>query len=290
MSNLPVNKQDAVALEQVLLKGDLSQLTPDQRVSYYKKVCESLGLNPVTKPFEFIELNRKLVLYATRACTEQLRQIHQVSLNITSREVLGDIYVVTARAKTAIREDESTGAVNIKGLSGDNLANAYMKAETKAKRRVTLSICGLAFLDESEAGSIPGAKLVHSEPIAHVESTHAPERPAISAQISESVLAEAKRHQNLHKDLRKESQFAKEENSIEKLAADLDAEIVDDRKDWVIPSGSLEGTKLSDKTDAFWGKYLLDLESKIDGMPQQFKPAAILISKKLREYLGEELS
>jgi len=45
---------------------------------------------------------------------------------------------------------EATGAVDIKGLTGKNLANAFMKAETKAKRRVTLSICGLGFLDESE--------------------------------------------------------------------------------------------------------------------------------------------
>jgi hypothetical protein len=32
-----------------------------------------------------------------------------------------------------------------------------MKAETKAKRRVTLSICGLGMLDETEVADIPGA-------------------------------------------------------------------------------------------------------------------------------------
>jgi hypothetical protein len=35
-----------------------------------------------------------------------------------------------------------------------------MKAETKAKRRVTLSICGLGFLDESELESVRGARVV----------------------------------------------------------------------------------------------------------------------------------
>ena len=35
------------------------------------------------------------------------------------------------------------------------LANAFLKSETKAKRRVTLSICGLGLLDESEVDSIP---------------------------------------------------------------------------------------------------------------------------------------
>jgi len=42
-------------------------------------------------------------------------------------------------------------------LQGESLANALMKAETKAKRRVTLSICGLGMLDETEIGSIPTA-------------------------------------------------------------------------------------------------------------------------------------
>jgi hypothetical protein len=33
-------------------------------------------------------------------------------------------------------QDESTGAVPLGNLRGDALANAYMKCETKAKRRV----------------------------------------------------------------------------------------------------------------------------------------------------------
>ena len=35
-----------------------------------------------------------------------------------------------------------------------------MKAETKAKRRVTLSLCGLGWTDESEVGSIPNAQTI----------------------------------------------------------------------------------------------------------------------------------
>jgi hypothetical protein len=57
------------------------------------------------------------------------------------------------------------GAVSLldkygKLLPPEELANAFMKAETKAKRRVTLSICGLGFLDESEIESIAEAKRV----------------------------------------------------------------------------------------------------------------------------------
>ena len=69
--------------------------------------------------------------------------------------------MVTARATTPDdRTDEAIGAVPLAGLRGEALANAFMKAETKSKRRVTLSICGLGFTDESEVDSIPGAQRV----------------------------------------------------------------------------------------------------------------------------------
>jgi len=41
-----------------------------------------------------------------------------------------------------------------------NFGNALMKAVTKAKRRVTLSICGLGMLDETEVETIPSARPV----------------------------------------------------------------------------------------------------------------------------------
>jgi hypothetical protein len=131
--------------------GDLAELSAAQRAEYYSAVCKSLGLNAMTKPFEYLTLNGKLRLYALRDCADQLRRLHGISIYIASREKMSDIYVVTARAKDRTgREDESTGAVPLGNLKGDALANALMKAETKAKRRVTLSIAGLGWLDETE--------------------------------------------------------------------------------------------------------------------------------------------
>jgi hypothetical protein len=143
-------------LEQVLIGGDLAQLTEAQRLAYYRAVCTSLGLNPISKPFEYLWLNGKLRLYALRDCADQLRRLHGISISITNRERLGEIYLVTARAKDRTgREDESTGAVALGTLKGDALANALMKAETKAKRRVTLSLAGLGWLDETEISTSP---------------------------------------------------------------------------------------------------------------------------------------
>ncbi len=146
-------------IERVLIGGDLSTLSPDQRLHYYKMVTDSVGLNYLTKPFEYIKLNGKLVLYATRNATDQLRKINGVSITSLEKTTIGDLYVVTANATDKHgRSDASTGAVALSGLRGDALANALMKAETKAKRRVTLSLCGLGMLDESEIETVPEAQ------------------------------------------------------------------------------------------------------------------------------------
>src|ERR671919_2738921 len=152
-------------VEKVVIGGDLAELNAAQRADYYAAVCRSLGLNPLTKPFEYLTLNGKLRLYALRDCADQLRRLHGISIYIANRERLNDIYVVTARAKNRHgREDESTGAVTLGNLRGDALANALMKAETKAKRRVTLSIAGLGWLDETELDTIPQTALGVPQP------------------------------------------------------------------------------------------------------------------------------
>jgi hypothetical protein len=149
---------DPALIERVIIHGDLRQLNPQQKVSYYNAVCESVGLNPLTQPFQYLVLSGREVLYARREATDQLRHLHSVSVHITAREVTEDCYIVTARASLPDgRTDESIGAVPIASLKGEARANALMKAETKAKRRVTLAICGLGMLDETEIESMPGA-------------------------------------------------------------------------------------------------------------------------------------
>ena len=162
MTLATTTQQDAAAaMERVLIVGDLAKLSPQERVNYYMTVCDSLGLNPSTRPFDYITFQGKMTLYARRDAVDQLRRRDRISITITSRERMDDIYTVMAKATTPDgRTDEATGAVAIGGLKGDNLANAIMKAETKAKRRVTLSICGLGWTDESETETIPGARRV----------------------------------------------------------------------------------------------------------------------------------
>jgi hypothetical protein len=154
-ANVPMIPTD---IEQVLVQGDIGRMQAPQRVEYYNALCASLGLNPLTQPFEYLTLNGKVKLYAKKDCTDQLRRIYGVSVTLSNRTVMEGLCIISAMATLpGGRTDESTGAVSISGLKGESLANAIMKAETKAKRRVTLSVCGLGMLDETEIDSIPGA-------------------------------------------------------------------------------------------------------------------------------------
>lgn len=197
-------------MESALIAGDLAPLKPSERMSYYRAVCESLKLNPLTKPFEYLALDGKLVLYTKRDGTDQLAANHKLTRKIISRELMdgGTLYVVTARATMPDgREEESIGAVSLVKEDGqwktaqsgkryfestgkllplkpDEKANALMKAETKAKRRVTLSICGLGFIDESELETMPHARVVSVEEAHTVEKIETPPPPPQTQQAS----------------------------------------------------------------------------------------------------------
>lgn len=215
--------QRAQVLESVLVRGDLSQLSEPQRLIYLNKVCESVGLNPLTRPFEYIKLNGKLTLYAKRDATDQLRRIHNVSIRITAREKIEDVFQVTAQALTTDdRSDESIGAVAITGLKGDALANALMKAETKAKRRVTLSICGLGILDETE-----------------LETIH-DKQPIVRPEMTAESLAKANLGTN-----------------HTALSRGADQQLGLQEEDYVIPFGKLAGKRLSEVDPEVLSNYVL---------------------------------
>ena len=106
-------------MESVIVRGDLAMLQPEERARYYSTVCQSVGLNPLTKPFEYITLNGKLTLYARKDATDQLRSLRGVSVAIVSRERVDDVYVVTARATMPDgRVDESIGALFLGATKG----------------------------------------------------------------------------------------------------------------------------------------------------------------------------
>lgn len=159
-------------LERVLIQGDLSKLSAEQRIGYVQELCARTGLDPFTQPFEYLVLQGKTVLYAKKACTDQLRSLHKISVVDMDQEEREGVFSVTVKVANGDgRTDMDIGSVKIAGLQGDARANAMMKASTKAKRRATLSICGLGMLDETEVETIPAARL---SPQAH-DAQHAGE-------------------------------------------------------------------------------------------------------------------
>ena len=186
-------------MESVLIKGDLARLTPQERVAYYNAVCKSIGVNPLTQPLAYMNLQGKLSLYAKRDCADQLRRLRNVSIEILRQGLNDELYSVHVQATDGKgRKDEDLGVVPLPAnVKGEFRANMMLKAVTKAKRRVTLSICGLGFLDETEVDDIPDAKIEPGptrEQIAQEIDDEIPEHAddARSASVaSASVAAEA---------------------------------------------------------------------------------------------------
>jgi hypothetical protein len=95
-----------------VMDGNLERLTPDEQMVYYNSVCESLGLNPLTRPFAYIVLNKKLTLYCNKDGGDQLRRVNGVSITRVEKEILDGIFVVTMYAQDKHgRTDSDAGAV-----------------------------------------------------------------------------------------------------------------------------------------------------------------------------------
>lgn len=170
----------SAVMEQVLIKGDLSKLSEAERVDFYNATCRSLGLNPLTQPFEYLYLNGKLKLYAKKDATDQLRRIYGVSIVKCEHFWDDEMFHTTAYARLPDgREDVDCGVVHIgEQVKGDIRGNLILKGITKAKRRVTLSICGLGFLDETEVEDIPQAAMLPPRPELGGANTYAPAESA----------------------------------------------------------------------------------------------------------------
>jgi hypothetical protein len=183
MSELAVQEQavDPATMELVIVNGDLSKLNPQQRIAWYKARCEAAGLDPRTEPFQYLNLQGKLKLYATKAATDQLISNRKLNVEIIERrhdQSLG-VYEVQCRVTFPDKHSvEDFAAIPVKGLIGEQLCNALMKAVTKAKRRTVLSACGLGVMDESEVETVPNA-----EPVEFQAGSHNP--PAINGHGSE---------------------------------------------------------------------------------------------------------
>jgi hypothetical protein len=143
-------------LDAIVNANDLSALSAEQRRRYYLDFCREHGLNPRLKPFMWLwTKDRRLILYCPKTGSDQLRKVHGVSINDIQTSTTDGCYVVKVMAGTPDgRSDFDIGTVNLHNLKGNDRSNAIMTAVTKAKRRVTISICGVGLLDELEVATM----------------------------------------------------------------------------------------------------------------------------------------
>lgn len=176
-----------VLMERIIAAGDISALAPDERAHYLIRVAESIGLNPLTRPFDLIPgQGGKLVLYANKGAADQLRRMYGLTSRVVSRETVEGVYVVEVEVGDGRRSETNIGAVPIKGLQGEALANALMKTITKGKRRATLDFCGLGVLDESELDGLRGAREFDApthDDLRERQVDEMPARPAVSGAV-----------------------------------------------------------------------------------------------------------
>lgn len=162
-----VTKEQAEEL--MMNPTNLGILTTPQRASFLWQYAEALGVDPRTKPFDLIPgQSGKLIIYANRACSDQLRQKHKLTITelysgplMVGDETRKDVWMTKVRVTSPEgRSEDHVGCVGVEGLTGEAYANAVMKCATKATRRGTIAFCGLGMLDESEVGfaAAPGAR------------------------------------------------------------------------------------------------------------------------------------
>lgn len=179
---------DSKTLLSVVSNGDCAALSPEQKVSYYRARCDAAGLDPRAQPFAFIKLQGKEVLYCLKGGTEQLAAKHGVVVEVVSQTTDSGIRTVTVRARTRDgRQTDEIGCVTVGSATGDALANVYMKAVTKAKRRAVLSICGLGMIDETELETIKNVDTPPSLPMPRRKGEKAPEAPKPAPAVIEAA-------------------------------------------------------------------------------------------------------
>ena len=148
------------AIERAILAGNLQSLTEIERLQYNFALCRSLGLNPLTRPIDYIVQDGKMSPYINATGIAQIRAIHGIATKIIDRQTdKTHLHYVTAIATDSKgRSEESTAIISLcdrygKVLLGQKRANKMMSAETKAKRRVTLALVGIPWADGGKVQS-----------------------------------------------------------------------------------------------------------------------------------------
>ena len=161
----PMDAEDAAsALAHVLGTGDLYQLSNEQRVAHYLNLCRSVGANPLSRPYQWIEFKDGdnppiLTLYFKPSAAAQVLRNNHITVDYPRKEIVGELFVWEAHGRAPDgREGSGTKYVSLTNrygkLTGKYLANAIMSAETGALRRLALNMGLASGPDPDEHGTM----------------------------------------------------------------------------------------------------------------------------------------
>ena len=143
---------------------DTSSLSRDDRSALLVGLARKLGLNPLSGAVMFLKTNGRETLYVTKQGTDQIAAREKLK-----RETTKGPEIITMEGKKVVfcqvraSHPDGRSEVSTATLLLADVVNDLMKCETKAKRRATLSVCGLGLLAEDEIETIPGAQSVPFE-------------------------------------------------------------------------------------------------------------------------------
>lgn len=145
------------ALKQALAKQDLKGLSEESKMKYLFHLSESLGFNPLTKPFEILSFRGQEKVYPTKSAASQAAANSGLSFEKTDeemKEVQSGVWLYKVWYRGTLpdgRADEDMGAVPIyQSDDPGTKCDKQMKAVTKAKRRLALSITGIGLDDRPD--------------------------------------------------------------------------------------------------------------------------------------------
>jgi hypothetical protein len=138
-----------------LITGNLASFSKEKQIELMVNICKEVGVSPILRPLQLINFQGKSIWYLSASGAEAIAAKLGIIIETLEEKELTDKCVAMIRVKGTLpngRTDTATaylsiGSANLKGevttLKGEAYANAMMKLESKARRRLIVRLAGL---------------------------------------------------------------------------------------------------------------------------------------------------
>ena len=136
-----------------LMRHDLRGLTKEEIAELVTDMAIRMGVDPSLAPIDIIPTREgKLVPYVNARGAAELRKRHGISVtDLETKKDGPDVVVLIAHVRDLDGKTETgVGACEYDSARPATIARAWMVAETRAKRRATMSAVGIFLEAESD--------------------------------------------------------------------------------------------------------------------------------------------